>query len=186
MLPIHHDPKLFFRIRLENRAFHAAEAREIIDQINASWTDIEYLNYLLHKNFSALHGDAEADLTFSSLIVFSDSFYFYLSTIVVLLKQLAKSDPRIRKLVSANRKFLDKRIQIIRNNVLVHKEKTDFIRPQTTISCTDPDHLVERSIYFTNSSGKMESKTLRPLEDIEHMHTLLQNLEQILNGVHTR
>ena len=127
MLSIKHDAKLFYRVDTQKVVGLDKESKNILDHINSTWADIEYLNYLFHKNFGRLGDDLEIAMTFSALIVFSDSFYVHMSTLYLLLKQMGEKHQNIKKLLSLNEKFFE-RIQIIRNCISIHKEKPFYKR----------------------------------------------------------
>ena len=107
MLSIKHDAKLFYRVDTQKVVGLDKESKNILDHINSTWADIEYLNYLFHKNFGRLGDDLEIAMTFSALIVFSDSFYVHMSTLYLLLKQMGEKHQNIKKLLSLNEKFLN-------------------------------------------------------------------------------
>lgn len=180
MLAVKHSAKGFYRIDLQRLKNLDSESQEIIRHINATWADIEYLNYLFHKNFGRLSDDPEIDHTFSALVVFGDSFYVHLSTIDKLMDKLGQKHRLIKRLTTLNNKFLKKRIQIIRNNILVHKEKPDFKTPFGEGASTDPAHLIERQIWVRDKDGSKKTYVLKPLKDIYLMSRLLENVERLL------
>ncbi len=180
MLPTKHNASGFYRIDIQKLSHLDSETKKILGYINNSWADIEYLNYLCHKTLGSLIDDLEAHHTFSALLVMSDGFYIHLSTIDKLLDLLSAKDEYVKLLVSSNRKFLKNRIQVIRNNILVHKEKPDFRHRLSELSSTDPEHGITQKILVLESDGTEKTITLKPLKDIFIMHSLLKNVEELL------
>lgn len=186
MLSIKHSSKSFFRIDIQKLNNLSKDSKEIIGFINVTWSDIERLNYLFHKNMGQLVDDPEMEQTFSALIVFGDSFYTHLSTIYLLMKQLGDNHAGIKKLLSLNEKFLEKRIQVIRNCILIHKEKSFYKKPLGSMSSTDPSHFIEHKVMVISPDGQRQVYTLKPLKDVYLMSRLLINLESLLIGENTR
>lgn len=179
MLSIKHNAKLFYRIDIQKLQNIDKESKEIIARVNSTWSDIEYLNYLFHKNFGRLSDDPEIGMTFSALLVFSDSFYVHMSTLYLLLKQLGEKHKNVKRLLSLNQKFFT-RIQIIRNNILIHKEKPDYKKQLGSMSATDPSHLIEHKVVVIEKDGSQKIYTLKPLLDIYKMSRLLENAGNLL------
>lgn len=186
MLSIKHSSKSFFRIDIQELNNLSKESKEIIGFINLTWSDIERLNYLFHKNMGQLVDDPEMEQTFSALIVLGDCFYTHLSTIYLLMKQLGDNHAGIKKLLSLNEKFLEKHIQVIRNCVLIHKEKSFYKKHLGSMSSTDPSHFIQHKVLVISPDGKEQVYTLRPLKDVYRMSRLLINLESLLIGENTR
>ena len=179
MLSVKHNARLFYRIDLQKLRDIDKESKEVIGRINSTWSDIEYLNYLFHKNFGRLNDDPEISMTFLSLLVFSDSFYVHMSTVYLLLKQLGEKHKNVKRLLTLNKKFFT-RIQIIRNNILIHKEKPDYKNPLGSMSATDPAHLIEHRVLVIEKDGAQRIYTLKPLLDIYKMSRLLENAGNLL------
>lgn len=179
MLSIKHNARLFYRIDIQRLQNIDKSSKEIINRVNSTWSDIEYLNYLFHKNFGRLRDDPEIGMTFSALIIFSESFYVHMSTLYLLLKQLGEKHENINRLLSLNKKFFT-RIQIIRNNILIHKEKPDYKKPLSSMSATDPSHLIEHKVVVTEKNGIQKTYILKPLLDIYNMSRLLENAGNLL------
>lgn len=179
MLAIKHSAKLFYRIDIQKLQGIDKESKEVIGRINSTWSDIEYLNYFFHKNFGRLSDDPEISMTFSALLVFSDSFYVHMSTLYLLLKQLGEKHKNVKRLLSMNKAFFT-RIQVIRNNILIHKEKPDFKNPRGSMSATDPSHLIEHRVLVIEKDGSQKVYTLKPLLDIYKMSRLLENAGNLL------
>jgi hypothetical protein len=178
-LSIKHDPKLFYRIDVFQLKNLDKETREIVSSINSSWSDIEYLNYLFHKNFGNFDNDPEFDMTFSALLVMSDGFYVNLSTIYKLIEKLSKKYITVKQLFASHKQFF-KKIQNIRNNIIIHKEKSGYKKPLAHLSHTDPSHVVENIIIAIDQQGNQNTYSAKPLEDIDLMYSLLIDLSDIL------
>ena len=180
MLPINHNASGFYRIDIQKLNHLDSDTKKILGYINNSWADVEYLNYLCHKILGSLIDDMEMSHTFSALLVMSDSFYIHLSTIDKLLDLLSAKDEYVKLLVSRNRKFLKNRIQVIRNNILVHKEKPDFRHRLGELSSTDPEYGITQKMLVLEPDGTEKTIILKPLKDIFMMHSLLTNVERLL------
>jgi len=188
MLSIKHNPKLFYRIDLKSISNLDQETKEVIQHINSSWSDIEYSNYLFHKNFGQLSdaNEKEIGMFFTSLLIFSNSFYTHLSTVYLLMKKLNSKYPKsTKRLLIMNKKFFE-RIQTIRNCILIHKEKDSFYKnPKNSMSSTDPKHLIEQKMYVIENGSK-KIYTLKPLKDVDMMFRLVQNFEHLLQSENSK
>jgi len=179
MLPINHSAKGFYRINIQALKGLDKETVDIVKHINSTWSDIEYLHFLFHKIFGSLSDDREIGHTFSALVVYSETFYIHLSILSKLLEQLSKKNTSVKKLYSGNKHIL-KRIDEIRNTIIVHSEKPNFKRVHGSISTTDPEHLIEHRIATTDHKGKTKNFILKPLRDVNLLHKIVQNVGSIL------
>lgn len=179
MLPINHSARGFYRIDIQALKGLDKETLEIVKHINSTWSDIEYLHFLFHKVFGSLSDDREVGHTFSALVVYSETFYVHLSILSKLLEQLSKKNDLVERLYKGNKHIL-KRIDEIRNTIIVHKEKPNFKRVHGSISATDPEHLIEHRIATTDHKGKAKNIVLKPIRDINLLYKIIQNVEHLL------
>jgi hypothetical protein len=181
MLSVKNSQKLFYRIDLSLLNKLDDETKETINHINTAWADIEYLNYLFHKNFSDLTDeDEDTSILFEALIAMSNFFYIHLSTIYLLMKKNSKKYSSINKLLLLNKKYLENRVQIIRNCILVHKEKNFYRKALFSVKSTDASHLIEHEMIVCDNEDNKTKHTLKPLKDINTMFKLLNNFEDLL------
>ena len=187
MLGIKNNQKSFYRIDSISLNKIDNETIENINYINSVWFDIECLNYLFHKNFSNLADKNEnTSILFDSLIVMSNSFYVYLSTIYLLMKKISKKYNSINKLLLLNKIYFEDRIQIIRNCILIHKEKDFYKKPLFSLKSTDASHLIENEIIVCDNKGNKTKYILKPLKDVDLMFQLLNNFEDLLKAENKR
>lgn len=180
LLPLNHTRKLFFRI--ETKRLNKDSAA-IINHINNSWEDIEYLNYLFYianSRFSETENQDEMIMIFNALCVFGKNFYIHLEIIRKLVCKLIKelSDKELRELYEKNKEDWEK-IRIIRNNVIIHKEGNDYIIPTGFRSqSTDPSGISIELQYLT----KRGEKTIKmiPIDDACKAKEFLEKLKNIL------
>lgn len=180
MLPINHNASLFYRINIQELKGLDSETIELVKHLNSVWSDIEYLHFLFHKVFGGLIDDREMTHTFSALLVYSESFYIHLSIISKLFEKLSKKSHLIEKLYTGNKRIF-RRIDEIRNTVIVHREKSNFKRVQGSISSTDPKHLIEHRIATIDHTGKTQNFILRPINDINLIYKIIQNADRLLH-----
>lgn len=185
MLPINHSARGFYRIDIQALRGLDEETIDIVKHINSTWSDIEYLHFLFHKIFGSLSDDREMEHTFSALVVYSENFYVHLSIISKLFAQLSKKSDLIQKLHSGN-EHIFKRIDEIRNTVIVHCEKPNFKQIRGSISATDPKHLIEHRIATTDHKGKSKNFILKPIQDINLVYKIIQNADRLLQTEVTR
>jgi len=180
LLPIYHTRKLFFRI--ETKRLNK-DSSAIINHINDSWEDIEYLNYLFNiaiNRLSETENQDEMIMIFDALCVFGKNFYIHLGIIRKLVCKLIKksSDNELRELYEKNKEYWEK-IRIIRNNVIIHKEGNNYIIPTGFRSqATDPSGISIEFQYLT----KGEKKTIKmiPIDDACKAKEFLKKLKNIL------
>lgn len=183
MLSINHSSSLFYRIDLQKLGILDKETKKLINHINLTWGDIEYLNYLFSRNFGKIADDPEKDILFSSLVIMSNSFYIYLGIIHSLLRKIIKIHKEISTCIfSFNKEYFDK-IEIIRNHILIHKEKPNFKDIVVSMSATDSKNMIEYHVFVINGKTKEEEIYLfKPVEDIIFMHKILNEMEMKLSS----
>lgn len=165
-LEIKHDSKLFFRIETKGLNRNLIP---IINHINNTWEDIEYLNYLFHIPFSKLcksKETTEMSMILIALCVLGKDFYIHLGIIEKLIKQLKKTSTSMefKKLCSEYATYW-KKIKKIRNLIIIHKDKKDFYRPKLTAQGTDPSGISMYLKYLTKE-GKEEEIEMIPIDDL--------------------
>lgn len=185
MFPFKHNKKLFYQFNLKKVKTADPAIYKFSRDISQSWQDIEYLVYILHFLFSRFNEEVyenEEEMIFNSLYTLSKSFYVHLDVIRNLLQKKIKPkvNLKLQCLINKNKKFW-KKIAVARNNLILHKEKPDFIRGPMEMYGTDLDDLFSWEIIHKNKEGKIERIELRPLKDAEEVEGILKEFAQELN-----
>ncbi len=188
MLPTNHSPKLFYNFDLKRIPQFDGDFYYDVFEINQTWHDIEYLNFLFHKSFGQMASETnnqEQIMLFQSSKILSSYFYIHLEIIrkifeVKLLRKI--SDPKFKSLFNTfGDKFWDS-IAIARNNILIHKEKPNYIKKQLTVEGTDPESFIVIEINYKDPSGKLQKIALRPLQDIAMAQKFLSEFQNLFNA----
>lgn len=168
---------MFTRIELQKLKDLDGEMRESFGHVNQTWADIEYLRYLFQTNFSRL-ADEQTGMLFSALLTLGRDLYVHLGIIEKVLQKIEKLSPEVKAICGRRRAYL-KRVNHLRNHLLVHKEKPDFHRPLWSMSSTSPGHMIEQ-VVLTTHEGKEKEEVLRPFEDVAEMEALLVEINSSL------
>ena len=188
MLPTKHSHKSFFRIELPTSTKVPEKIRKGINNINAVWTDIEYLHNLFHLIFSDLNeetNDQKLSMKFSALIVFSMDSHIHLNIIGTLLEKniyyhLKKQCAEINS-VKMKYKSLWKEISEKRHLYIIHREKVDFYKTHRSIASTDPNNLFKYAAVIEDKNGKIKTIEFIPLKDLDTAHECLKEIQEALN-----
>src|SRR4051812_16232831 len=98
MLNINHSSKLFYNFNLNKTSRFDNAFYSNVYEINESWHDIEYLNFLFHKSFGEMTRKTNSEehlMLFQSVKLISLHFYVHLEIIrqifkTKLLKEIAE------------------------------------------------------------------------------------------------
>jgi hypothetical protein len=182
MLTVNRCHKNFFRIEIPREIKLPGEIRDIITDINSSWEDIEHLNYIFHETFSKLVDDEKmTSYLMGVLFTLTKSFYVHMSVISKSLDRMEKMDIGTpSQLIKGNNERFLKHITIVRNNIIIHKEKNNFLRPTASLTATDPEVWYEYRMTSVDHKGNHVTHTLKPLKQASLLKKMLKNLETLL------
>ena len=119
-------------------------------------------------------------MIFDALCVFVKDFYIHLGIIAKLVDQLTKksSDKDIKDLYDKHVRYW-KKINIIRNNIIIHKEKNNFIIPRFKTQATDPSG-ISIELKYLSEEGIKETIEMIPIDDLCIAKKFLEKLKNIL------
>ena len=72
-------------------------------------------------------------------------------------------------------------IGLIRNNLIIHRDRESFYRQKWSTASTDPRKIFSKKITCVDNKGKKIQKELQPLVDLEICHSNLVEIEGVLN-----
>jgi hypothetical protein len=176
MIPIQPQP---FRFNFSNLRIRDRELTKVLSDINQTWSDIDSLNFVYISILNNLLND-ESDFSnigrlYGGLGVLAKNFYIYLDIIQKSL-MILKKDHNIDYISGANYKGKWRQISIIRNNIIVHKERSNFIRPSGLLTCLTKHQGVEFILTTEETRIKIDSA-----EDVLFVYNLLIELNEELN-----
>jgi len=184
ILPLYHNAKIIFNIHKLKPEFINIEKK--ILKLNGTWFDIQYLNSLSHfllSNFNYVEKSAYSNMATDYLILLCKNFYIYFSIIYKIIEKLNTSMDNLgvnNFFTRFNSEFKTK-IQIVRNQIIIHKEKPDF--RDTWGSGFDTDFGGLHLTLFTNKKDKHSGDgffELKPFVDAKVMEDYLYEFKNII------
>jgi len=186
LLPLYHNAKIIFNIHKLKPEFSNVE-KEIL-KLNGTWLDIQYLNSLSHfllSNFDYVEKSPFHSMATDYLILLCKIFYIYFSIIYKIIEKFnnTKSNSEIKIFFKKFESEFEMKVQIIRNQVIIHKEKPDY--RDTWGSGFDTDFGGLHLTLFTNKKDKHSRGgffELKPLVDAKIMEDYLYELKGIIEN----
>lgn len=147
-------------------------------KINGEWINVQKLNYILHYIIGQISGEESlrSDV-FNNLDVLLNCFYIRFSIIYKLLEKITKEikNEETQKLFTRFKKEFKYKIQILRNEVIIHQEKPNFRDTKIALFYTSPEDIVFLKLY--TERGIFE---LKPFRDAKIIEDYLFELKKIL------
>jgi hypothetical protein len=188
ILELKQNPKRIFNIFELKKKFKILEKNLL--KINSEWYDIQYLNLLSHYILSNID-EVEKNSFFGlniidSLKVIAKDFYIHFSVIYIMFEKINKDtdkDQNINKLFLQFQKEFKTNIQIVRNEVILHKEKPTYRDSYFTVFDTSGGGMA-LSIYASgnNKDSKETEFKLKPFVDAKRIEEYLIKLKKIVEN----
>lgn len=152
------------------------DLQHYVSNINGSWMDIDRLRFLFHNNFGSLNEYKGLEL-YDGLIVLVLTLYVYLEIIRIQLYQMGRLSNDVALLNEKYSQFWNK-VNKIRNRILIHKEKDNFLQTRGQMASTDPKHFISLILTFEDQS----SLEINPLTDLGFAEKILLELNNQLTN----
>jgi len=171
------ESKPFFEISNIKSSF--INSQKDLAKINGTWLDILYFNSLsnyLLSNFNNVENSYYKKDAVDYLVVLSKNFYIYFSIIYKLIEKI-KKEAKNKDIDSFFVNFklsLGKKIQIVRNEVIIHKEYKNYRDSIFSSFDTGNSGL---HLFLKTKNGDFE---LSPFDDLEELNLCLDKLKKIV------
>lgn len=173
VLKVRNNPKNLFNVRHLKKEFRNLE-KDLIN-INEVWSDVQKLNYLADyscQKYCSESSDIAQNILNNSDVIAKD-FYFHFSIVYKLLEKINKEtkNKQIKCFFKEFKKKFETKIQTFHNNVVKHREYSDF---RHTIGSTSLS-----TFYFSvlTENGEFE---IDPFIDAKKIGNNLLKLKKII------
>lgn len=175
-LPIRKPPQIIFSIsRLRDEFIYL---KDPLLEINSTWLDVQTLNNFSNCIIGRLVDEKEDifECLFSGLEVIIKDFYIHFSIVYKLLEKVCKNSKNIilKNYFKEFDKKFGKNAQILRNEVIIHKEKNNFRKIHLSTFDTSCGGLFLKLI---TKKGNFE---LKPFIDAKIIEDQLLNFKKLI------
>jgi hypothetical protein len=178
----HKVPPLMFNIKLLKPEY--IEVKKFILRINGAWMDIHRLNYIAKYLVLQLTEDKRRKVDiFSNMGVMAKDFYIHFSIVFILLREISKKLKGNRDcsqfIVTYNNfyKNLGEKIQKIRNPLLTHMEKPDYMNHIGYVQNTSCGGL-----FLSIATEKDGVFQLKPFMDAKELENYLVKIKEVIEA----
>ncbi len=167
-------------VKVENLCDKYREIKEKLLMLNGVWRDVQKLNNFCHCLLGKLTEEKDNfKYIVNGLEVITKDFYVYFSIVYKLLENISGKYPKdknITRVFTNLKKKIGKKVQILRNNLIIHMEKPDFKHTHGSILNTSHGGL------FMTLITEQDDFDLVPLKDGKIIERCLYRFKEIFEN----
>ncbi|MFW6173901.1 MAG: hypothetical protein ACOC5T_09165 [Elusimicrobiota bacterium] len=178
-LSLRRPPKNIFEV--SNLRKEYKKLKEDVLTLNRIWRDVQKLNNFSHCLLGEIAemDDSLFECVWGGLEVVTKDFYVHFSIVYKMLEKICKDDysgrKKLNNFFTNFDKNIGKNVQILRNNLIIHTEKSDFKQPHGWVFDSSQGGL--SMVIMTKEN---EEFNLNPLKDGKMIEENLFKLKEVI------